>query len=229
MFRRPRPSHDVTVSAVTPLTSTLVRLTLHGPTLDALALEHPTQWAKLEIPDGTRRAYTIRHHRPAAHEVDVDVVLHGNGPAALWAATARPGARARLGDPRGRFTPVPPGHRLLLAADESALPAALTVLEDLPPDVRAHAWFEVADPADTLPLPAGVDVTWLARTPDRPKGQLLATTVRHSTRPLDSAWIAGEATAVAALRRHLLDDLGILREHVRAKGYWKLGEADHKG
>lgn len=110
MFRRPRPTHDVQVVAVTPLTPALLRLTLAGPTLDTLTVEHPTQWVKLATPDGHSRAYTIRHHRPAERETDIDIVLHGNGPLSRWAASARTGDQARIMRPRaavGRPSRVP--------------------------------------------------------------------------------------------------------------------------
>ncbi|MFE2721850.1 siderophore-interacting protein [Kitasatospora sp. NPDC059327] len=243
MFRRPRPTHDVEVIATTPLTSTLTRITLAGPTLSELGIEHPTQWVKLTIPEGASRAYTIRHHRPAEREVDIDVVLHGNGPAARWASVARPGDRARLAGPRGRRPDFGDAADLLLAADESALPAALTVLDGLPATVRVFAYFEVATAADALPLAsrAGLTTAWLPRDEPRddprgsrrddprPKGRLLADTLLAADVPAGAAaWIAGEATAVATVRRHLLTDRALPRDRVHAKGYWKHGEADHK-
>ncbi|MFD0274336.1 siderophore-interacting protein [Kitasatospora sp. NPDC127111] len=237
MFRRPRPTYDVEVGAVTPLTSTLLRLTFSGPGLADLTIEHPTQWVKLAIPEGSSRAYTIRHHRPAAREVDIDVVLHGNGPLARWAAAARPGDRARLAGPRGRHPDFDGAAHVLLAADESALPAALTILEQLGPTTEVSAYFEIATPEDTVPLPdrPGITTSWLARSTGpgsfgHPKGVLLTDTLLATDIPPGTvAWLAGEATAVATLRRHLLSDWSLPREHVHAKGYWKHGEADHKG
>lgn len=235
MFRRPRPTHDVEVIATTPLTSTLTRITLAGPTLAELGIEHPTQWVKLAIPEGPSRAYTIRHHRPADREVDIDVVLHGNGPAARWASVARPGDRARIAGPRGRRPDFDGATRLLLAADESALPAALTILDQLPATVSVFAWFEVAESTDALPLAtrAELTTTWLPRGGTHPKGRLLTDALLTTDIPADpagsAAWIAGEATAVATVRRHLLTDRALPRDRVHAKGYWKHGEADHKG
>ncbi|MFJ3792602.1 siderophore-interacting protein [Kitasatospora sp. NPDC090091] len=233
MFKRPRPTFDVEVTAVSPLTSTLLRLTLAGPKLADLAIEHPTQWVKLATPDGASRAYTIRRHRPAEGEVDIDFVLHGNGPAARWAARARPGEPIRLAGPRGRRPAFDGATHILLAADESALPAAFTILEQLPPGVRVSAYFEVAEPADTLPVDTAAELTttWLPRAGTaHPKGGLLADAVRAVDIPGGThAWLAGEAGAVAAVRRHLLTDWALPREHVQAKGYWKHGEADHKG
>ncbi|MFB7476783.1 siderophore-interacting protein [Kitasatospora sp. NPDC056184] len=233
MFRRPRPTYDVRVTAVTPLTPSLVRLTFAGPTLDTLVIEHPTQWVKLDLPEGHSRAYTIRHHRPAEREVDIDVVLHGNGPLSRWAEIARPGDAARLAGPRGRRPAFDGAAHVLLAADESALPAALTILDDLPPTVPVSLFVEVADATGSaLPLPerTGLTVHWLPRHSGLPKGRTLSDTLLTTDLPPGTAaWLAGEAHAVATVRRHLLTDWALPREHVHSKGYWKLGEADHKG
>ncbi|MFI6444065.1 siderophore-interacting protein [Kitasatospora sp. NPDC050543] len=235
---RRRPVHDTEVTAVTPLTSSITRLTLAGPSLPALGIEHPTQWVKLAIPspdgDGSgevSRAYTIRHHRPEQAEVDIDIVLHGNGPLARWAATARPGARARIAGPRGRLRPLAGEDYLLLAADESAQPAALSILEQLPSGFPAFAFFEIADPADTQPVTTtNAQLTWLPRPTGHPKGRLLTEALLSTTLPpgRPAAWVAGESTAVAAIRRRLLTERHLTRESLQAKGYWKSGEADHK-
>jgi NADPH-dependent ferric siderophore reductase len=40
------------------------------------------------------------------------------------------------------------------------------------------------------------------------------------------AWLAGEASAITTLRRHLVKELGIDRRRVAFMGYWKLGRAE---
>jgi NADPH-dependent ferric siderophore reductase len=40
------------------------------------------------------------------------------------------------------------------------------------------------------------------------------------------AWLAGEAGCIAALRRHLVADLGLDRRAVAFMGYWKAGTAE---
>ncbi|GGF45173.1 siderophore-interacting protein [Microbacterium sorbitolivorans] len=40
------------------------------------------------------------------------------------------------------------------------------------------------------------------------------------------AWIAGEASAVKSLRRHLVRDVGVDRRAVSFMGYWRLGRAE---
>ncbi len=138
------------------------------------------------------RTYTVRAARPELAEVDLDVVLHGvddghAGPAAAWAA------RAAVGDPvvlmgpdrpgRGRawgveWAPPATASCLLLAGDETALPAVGAILEALPAGRRAVAVLEVPHAGDVqdLRLPEGVGVRWLARA-DRPRGELLVPAV----------------------------------------------------
>jgi NADPH-dependent ferric siderophore reductase len=91
------------------------------------------------------RTYTVRAARPERGEVDVDVVLHGiedghAGPAARWAASAVPGDRIVLLGPdrhgRGRmwgveWAPPATARTLLLAGDETAVPAVCAILEGL--------------------------------------------------------------------------------------------------
>ena len=40
------------------------------------------------------------------------------------------------------------------------------------------------------------------------------------------AWVAGEASAVRTIRRHLVGPCGLDREHVAFMGYWRLGRAE---
>ncbi|MEW2145235.1 siderophore-interacting protein [Micromonospora vinacea] len=81
------------------------------------------------------RSYTIREHRPADAQVDIDFVSHGDtGPASRWAALAGPGGRVLLLGPavpdnRSVCLRPPDGTDLvLLAADETALPAVEGIL-----------------------------------------------------------------------------------------------------
>ncbi len=138
------------------------------------------------------RTYTVRAARPELAEVDLDVVLHGvddghAGPAATWAAGAAVGDPVVLMGPdrpgRGRawgveWAPPATASCLLLAGDETAVPAVGAILESLPAGRRAVAVLEVPRAGDVqdLRLPDGVSVRWLARA-DRPRGELLVPAV----------------------------------------------------
>jgi NADPH-dependent ferric siderophore reductase len=208
------------------------------------------------------RTYTVRASRPAEREVDVDFVVHdgATGPAGAWALAARPGDEVVLIGPNARFPGntggiewrSPAGARLLVAGDETAVPAICAITEQLPADAVGQVFLEVPSVDDVLDVraPAGVRVTWLPRG-TRVRGELLAAAVTGAALPepvLDDddaatllwdvppddvltaraecyAWLAGEAGVVTGLRRRLLADTGLDRAAVAFMGYWKEGRA----
>lgn len=142
---------------------------------------------------GHMRTYTIRDVRGAGEQTTlvIDMVLHLEGdlvgPGSTWASQAAPGDRIvllapRRGFPYGgiEFAPVR-GAELLLVGDETAVPAACTVLEQLPTDARGTVFLEVPEAADVQDVrrPAGVDVVWLAREGDELGVRLHDAVVTH--------------------------------------------------
>jgi NADPH-dependent ferric siderophore reductase len=243
----PRLVRVTTVDRITPGT---VRITLHGaeivrPTPDAAVKlffplpgqDTPTltppvtgdvvRWyrAYLAIPDAIRppmRTYTVRATRPKLAEFDVDFVLHDHGgPASRWASSARPGDMVAFLGPTGIYQ-VPEGtRRRLLVGDLTALPAIASIIESAPAGTPVRAFVRVDDHVECQPLP-GADVRWIV-------GGDLVEALR-STR-LEAgvhAWMAGEATLVRAVRRHLIDERGLDRHAVLFHGYWRrhLSEED---
>lgn len=178
-----------------------------------------------------RRAYTIRHWDPAALELDLDIVLHGHGPGGKWAAHASKGDRLVIADPRGAHKVDPAASSMLLASDESGLPALATILEELPSTTQARVYVEVydGDEEQKLPSRAQVVITWLHRRSDsEPTGKLLAATIGSAKLPaLNAVWVACEAMAMREIRRHLLMDVGMDRALLNTQGYWKYGVGNH--
>lgn len=209
-------------------------------------------WLRMEQPArGWIRSYTVRALRTAARgtELDVDFVIHpeGTGPAAPgsnWARTAVPGTPAVIIGPDAtaitgttpqsetgiRWNPQGACH-VLLAGDETAVPAISSILETLPGNVTGQAFLEVQDPSDfqEISTRSAVRITWLARHPgDTPRGGLLYEAVRAAV-PAEGAsmyaWVAAEATTVKTLRRHLVNRVGLDPKHSEFRGYWSLGKA----
>jgi NADPH-dependent ferric siderophore reductase len=86
---------------------------------------------------------------------------------------------------------------------------------------------EVQDAAEEqqLACPGRVDLRWLHRGPVPPgESSALVDAVRAADFPEGPvfAWLAGEASSVRALRRHLVGDRGIDRRSVAFTGYWRL-------
>ncbi|MBM9506053.1 siderophore-interacting protein [Actinacidiphila acididurans] len=184
------------------------------------------------------RTYTLRGLRADPPELDLDIALHGDlGPASAWAHRARPGdkvsvlAPVRTDNGGVDFRPPPGTDLVVLTGDETALPAVAGILAALPADLPVRAFLEVAHPDDRLPLPteADAELHWLIRPPhgtDRTGRPLSALAAADLTAGAPYAWLAGEAAAVRAQRRHLLGDRGFRRPAVTFTGYWRQGTTE---
>ncbi|MFB7911724.1 siderophore-interacting protein [Kitasatospora sp. NPDC056076] len=199
--------------------------------------DDPMGWyrAYLAIPEADRpvmRSFTLRRRHPGTRRIEVDFVLHGDsGPAAAWALRAAPGDRLGMVGPSALYAPPVPFAQVaaaadwvLLAGDETALPAVATLLEALPEGARAHAWIEVADRAERqrLATRAELEVRWLHRDGAAP-GALLTAAFRGGALPggRPFVWLAGEAGAVRALRRCLVEEHGVPKSDIDFTGYWR--------
>ncbi len=246
----PRPVAVLTVTAVRQVTPSVRRVTLTGdpavigtaePTVNLLVprVDDPApRWptvardGRIVWPPGSHgvslRSYTARRQDPATGELDVDFVLHGDGPAAAWAGAARPGALlAVAGSGSLGFSPA---ATLLLAADETALPAVSRILAQVPPGTRGLALLEVADAEEEqdLAAPDGLEIRWLHRGATPPgESTLLVDAVAALERPHGDvfAWVAAESAAVRAVRADLRARWGLTRAEHHAIGYWRRGRA----
>lgn len=151
-------------------------------------------WLRLpEAERGELRSFTVREARldEAYPEIDVDFVLHPEGPqgpAARWARGLRVGDPALVIGPSVpavrcagiEFAPGRAKH-VLLAGDETALPAIAGILRDLPSGLIAEAIIEIPDTGmiQDLPTRAAAQVTWFERG-GHTHGEVLADAVRRA-------------------------------------------------
>jgi NADPH-dependent ferric siderophore reductase len=174
------------------------------------------------------RDYTPRRYDGAAETLVVDFVLHGDGPATIWAAQARPGDFLGVGGPRGSFIVPDDFDWYLLAGDETALPAIGRRLEELPAGARVIVVAEVANAGEEqrFETRARVETHWLHRDGAEPGNRppLQRTIAELSLPPGEGyAWVAAEAATAKALRRTLVDQRGLPKDRVKAAAYWKQG------
>jgi NADPH-dependent ferric siderophore reductase len=105
------------------------------------------------------------------------------------------------------------------------LPAIARRLEELPAGARAIVLVQVDDPRDrrVFVSAANASVQWVSRADE------LIGAVRALELPAGEgyAWCAGEAGAMASLRRVLVDEKGHDRRAIRAAAYWKQGAVAH--
>ena len=227
---RRSPTHRATVIGTAELTPRMRRVTLAAEAMRGVPLR-PAQDVELHLREDSgrrvKRRYTIAHARPDTGELDLDVLLHGDGPGSRWGSAAAAGDEVEFQGPRGKLELRPaPWH--LLAGDESALPAIAAILRELPPDEPARAVVEVIDAADETDELRALPVTWLHRGDTAPGGpDVLATALAGVDLPAGDgrAYLMGETRAMVALRA-LLEDRGVAHDSIFVKGYWNLGRPD---
>ncbi|WP_328849914.1 siderophore-interacting protein [Micromonospora zamorensis] len=256
----------VTVRAVRRLSPSFLRVTFTGVDLDRFADNGYDQRIKLalplpdqrgvDFPEGADwyaqwralpehrrnpiRTYTVRAVRPHLAEVDVDLVLHGDGgPATRWARRVGAGDQIAIVGPDSgydgnhggvEFRPSA-GSCLLLAGDETAVPAISSICERLPLDTRGVVLLEVPDADDVLPLvaPPGVEVRWMPRGVDGygsrlvpavavAADQLLVPRASATRQPVPDVdvdteilWEVPEEVAMAPLYAWLAGEAGVIR------------------
>jgi len=196
----------VSVSAIAPR---LVSVLVTGEDLDGFADAAPTSHLKVFLPadgqdapslpeytpDGavyadegpppTVRTYTPRGYDPATKTLEIQFLLHGEGPASAWAQRAKPGDKLAVAGPGGRFSFEPVADHWWLAADESAIPAVATLLEALPETTTVDVHVEVDGPDDEIELPGPVKttITWHHRRAHDAYGEELAAAARETAIP----------------------------------------------
>lgn len=220
----------------------------------------------LRMPDARRpimRTYTVRAVGDCA--IDVDFVVHGDaGPASRWVSQTAPGDEIMVFGPTHDYAGpvsgyawkgVDDGTEVLLAGDETAVPAIAGILDELKPGVHGAAYLEVPTSADVLDVcpPPGVQVHWLPRDGRERYGTKLVEAIRDAEFALPHgdggavdeddddvlwdigdwtghspfvAWLAGESGTIKTLRRHLVQDRLIDRKSVAFMGYWKYGRPE---
>ena len=177
------------------------------------------------------RDYTPRRHDDELNELTVDFVLHGDGPAATWAAQAAPGQRIGAGGPRGSSLVADDFDTYVLAGDETALPAIGRWLEEMPEGTHVEVLLEIPDAEDRQPLRsrAHVNIHWLERNGTATnQSDLLEQTLRRLPTPIGDTfyWIASESRRTRNMRLWLSEERGVPKDWMKAKGYWKANPDD---
>ncbi|HUK00924.1 MAG TPA: siderophore-interacting protein [Steroidobacteraceae bacterium] len=230
---RPRkPRFQAEVRRIRRVSPKMLSITFGGEELAGFVWSGPAAHIKL-IADTWVRTYTPRRFDAQALELDVEFVIHGEGPASGWAEQASVGQRLVIAGPGRSYAIDPEAEWHVLAGDDSALPALATILEVLPPHSRAQVLIEVSGKSEARELEsraASVQIDWLVREPEpRNAGRALEAAVRALELPSGAGqiYVACEADAMRRIRRLLLNERAVPRNQLVTRGYWRLGETDH--
>jgi NADPH-dependent ferric siderophore reductase len=228
------------VKQVTRLAPHMVRVTLTGDDLKGFvsaspddhvkvflpveggAINHPTMGPEGPVyPEGVTpspaRDYTPRRYDAASNELDLDFVLHGEGPASTWAESVKVGDKIGVGGPRGSMVIPDDYDHYVLVGDETALPAIGRWLEEMPSTTPVTVFVEIASLEGKQSLRR--DVRWFVRGESPSMDEALATL---SIPAGDTFWwVAVESMRARALRSLLVEKRGIDKDWVKATGYWQ--------
>ena len=164
-----------------------------------------------------RAVYTFVDFHRDAGRFTFDVFEHDGGRTTEWARKATRGEAVAIMGPGGGS--LPEGDRLMMAGDETALPAIRRILEQSAPDRAGCVVIEVGSRADicTLPVPDGMTLSWTVRD----EGGTLWDHLQDWTVPARaSLWIAAEKALARKARARFRDAQGVGRERSYLAMYW---------
>lgn len=240
----------LSVKRITELSPSMRRITLTGDDLAGFLTSSFDDHVKLMLPDvlGAKpnmpvvepaglvfaeatpkpvmRDYTPRRYDPATNELDIDFVLHHEGPATDWATHAEPDHFVAIAGPRGSFVIPTAFDWHLLIGDETAIPAISRRLEELPSVARAIVVIKTATDQAKIELlhHCHLEAHWVSESYPYASGVgVLEEAVRGISLPEGEGyvWAAGEYSDIKAVRQYLADELGIDKNRIRAASYWR--------
>lgn len=180
------------------------------------------------------RRYTISGSDRAAGVVEIEAVVHGDGPGARFLGATAPGDRLEAIGPRGKITLVEGVATHLFLGDEASLPAIASMVAALGPGAHAIVVAEVEGPDERRvldpPTGARLELTWLERGGADPADPARVLAVLEGL-DFDAegvhAYVFGEFHVVQAARRLLGGRLD--RSRISPKPYWRadLANAGH--
>lgn len=250
MTRRPPPPFlTAEVAGREWVTPRLVRIALRGPDLCRLEVTQPASSVRVLLPadgrveipnwDGNRfvladgrrpplRTLTPLHHDRRAGVMELCVVVHGEGAASGWAASADMGTQAAVSGPARGYDLGDAASALILGGDETAYPAICSIIEAATGEIRVYLEVQ-GDSRPPLPAHPRCRVEWLRPLPSHP-GRAVAERISSlAFSEGDRLWAAGEAAAMQYIRRAVLPDRGLAPTQAVIRGYWKHGRVSDAG
>ncbi|MBW8484350.1 siderophore-interacting protein [Actinomadura parmotrematis] len=224
------------VTAAGPISPRLRGVTVTGPDVRGLGWTPGQQvrllvgepfalrtWTSRQIGD-VLRTYSVR--RLAGDSFDLVGFDHGgDGPGERWFREAEPGREVLFRGPEGGFVIDAAAPYHLFAGEETATVAFAAMLDALPPDAAVHGAVEAGDAADHQDLARDLVRVDRGDVPAASSEALLKAVASLDLPDAPgTAYLAGEARTIQAIRAHLVRERGWDRRNVRTKPFWTPGK-----
>lgn len=239
----------LTVKKRRELGSDMVRITLEGSDLEGFYTPGFDDHVKLIFPDpitkelrlpqmGDRgmvfaagqekppiRDYTPREFREQELEMDIDFVVHGEGPACQWAMQAKEGDKLGVAGPRGSFLVSKDLDWQILIGDETAVPAMARRVKELPSNVKVQVYVLARNllTVGAMEAPDHVTVNWIPSLAGL-NGILDALRAAPELSGTGYVWVAAEYSIAQSLREYWVQERGLDKGAIRASSYWRQGD-----
>lgn len=187
------------------------------PTLDG---DGRTVW-----PDGPHElrkpVYTVRQFDEANGTLDFDIFRHESGATLAWAEDAAPGDTVGLLGPSGGW--IPEASWMLLAGDETAMPAVMRILDNVPPETAGYVLLSIGDEETKcdLDVPHGMQLLWIIRDDD--DHRVLLDTALDIAMPSSGdvmVWFAANRSEALRAREIFRDERGFSKQNSYIASYW---------
>ncbi len=213
------PTDHVRVFVPDPATGELVAPAAIGPDVDGIV--------RPDRPSHGRDLTPMTIERVNEHTVlSLDVALHPEpGPLGDWAFGAVPGAEIVIVGPRGTKSVVQDARCILLIADATALPSCARWAREVPPAtaVEVVVLSGAGSEGAAAYLAEQSGRSDLQVTPVHSIAELMHTVRARGVDGTTYVSAAGEAGAMAEVRRWLRRELELPRAQYTVSGYWKRG------
>lgn len=175
------------------------------------------------------RYYTIKSCDTDKQELEIDIVRHEGGFIADWAETAQHGDEIGLMGPGGGERPTDT-RRLLIAGDQTALPALCRMLDELAPDCTGCVIGAARSSEELKAYLPKTDLEVFALPPERFQVDVVEQAKQLGVKiEPEFAWFAGEYKNAQDMRKLFKSELGLGKGRQFSITYWRAGQIYGRG
>lgn len=177
-----------------------------------------------------------RDFTPLVYDADKNTLViafavHAGGPAIEWALNAKEGDQLGIGGPRGSFIVPKEYDWHVLVGDETAFPAIVRRIHELPPTAKIYAILETESEKTQVPVDhlGKTDMTVVWAYKHQISEMPLVDAVKSVDFPATGVgyiWAACEAESAKEIRDYVKQANIVPAKNMRISAYWKKGIAN---